>query len=137
EQTQLAPSPKLRPPTNPGDIGTEETRVGSSPEETSTAIGLPSKMRAQSQPGAASPPPLPRAQTPLPVPGPPGTVDAACKEIERAISRATADRVLITFAASRFKTALLLMVQDGVCRGARGPGPRPRALRTIAVALDG
>lgn len=106
----LPPPPMPRPPT-----------------ETTVVTGAP---RPPTEPTAVSAPPRPP-----PAPGT-GSVEAVGKEIERAISRATADRVLITFAGSRFKSALLVMIADGVARGARGQGPRLTTVQTIVVPIE-
>ncbi len=62
--------------------------------------------------------------TPPPVP-PPGTT--ILRDIERALSRATADRLLMKHAATRWNALLLVNVADGRARGARGHGPRLQA----------
>ncbi len=118
----VAPAPKPRPATEQ-----PASRVSAPALPPPPSIPTP---RPPTEPTVVSGPPKPPA-----APGT-GSIDAVCKEIERAISRATADRVLITFAGSRFRAALLVMIAEGVARGARGQGPRLQAVQTVVLPIE-
>jgi hypothetical protein len=119
-----------RPPTETTTISGPPVRPPTERPE-ATAIGAPPR------PPTERPEPTSVGAPPRPPPAPgTGSPESVAREIERAISRATADRVLITFAGSRFKSALLLMVAEGVARGARGQGARLTTVQTIVVPIE-
>lgn len=62
-------------------------------------------------------------------------IDSTLFEIDKAITIAAAERIAFTYAARRWRAALLLEVADGVAIGRRGQGPRLTTVEAIMLPL--
>lgn len=131
-------APPIRPPTAPGRItqpiavipparaGTAPISGPQHPRAGSPPVGGPQHPRAGSAPVI---PAIPKMPPPIPKPN-------IKREIETAMSRATADRLLMKHAATRWNALLLVNVVDDRAKGARGHGSRLQAgVESIDLAV--
>lgn len=136
----IAPPPVEVPPPDPVDalpprrlsqpIPSVTPRAGTGPlhpRASSAPLAGPQHPRASSAPVVI--PPLPKG--PPPIPG-----ANAVRDIEKALSRATADRLLMKHAATRWSSLLLVNIAADRAKGARGHGSRLQAgVEAIDVAI--
>ncbi|MBA3462557.1 MAG: hypothetical protein H0T46_21555 [Deltaproteobacteria bacterium] len=62
-------------------------------------------------------------------------IDEILRDIDRAITPATAERIVMTYVARRWKTALLARINGDVALGVRGHGPRLMKAELVTVPL--
>jgi len=65
------------------------------------------------------------------------TFDEVLDEIDRAITRAAADRYVMAYAARRWRAALLMRISDGKAVGFRGHGAQLVAVDAVSLELSG
>jgi len=99
-----------RPPAPPR-LGTEPPRAETQPPDRPSQPALP-----------PLPPRPPGTPPPIPRPG-----ENIVRDIEKALSRATADRLLMKHVATRWSSLLLVNIADDRAKGARGHGGRLQA----------
>jgi hypothetical protein len=62
-------------------------------------------------------------------------IDELLEEIDRAITAAAVERLVMAYASRRWKTALLVRIEGGFAVGIRGHGPRLRQAEQVTVPL--
>ncbi len=107
----ITPPPVEVPPAEPPPIGSVATP---------TRVSQPIATGPQ-HPRAGSAPVIP------PIPGMPPSKGNITTDIERAMSRATADRLLMKYAATRWNSLLLVTIAADRAKGTRGHGSRLQA----------
>jgi hypothetical protein len=140
------PPPSLDPPTSPPVLATPRTSTRSAafadipkittgePKSSSGTTAPPPVADTQlvTQPAVLALPTITTASTIGIAPPPP---NAVAREIERALSRATADRLVLKHGAAGWKSILLLSIDGEVARGNRGQGPRLAAAASLQIPI--
>jgi hypothetical protein len=138
--SRATPNIIKRPPT-PLPVAPQPTRLTLEPDPEEPEPDLSQLQVRPTRPRLEPPPPSPANDAPTvraPVvmadaPHAPifnakiGTDLSIVREIEKALSRATADRLLIKHASTRWNALLLVTIANDRAKGARGHGPRLQA----------